>query len=291
MKKYEFVPNDRIRFRVGDKDIILNRIRAVRDIPKHDISAGQLGGYIECEDNLSHAGSCWVGGNAQVFGDAKVFEYALVTDRAKVASNAKVYGHARVDGSASVIAGSVVEGNAHVGGRALVRRLLDRLDERFRVGARLEAEVDEGLGPIRDGVLADAARDPADVDRDAARVSPRAAQERIRLHRRQLEEARIRADRAVRQRLEAARAASEQTMRFVKLLSYEGVLERGFALVRDTEGTPLKRAREVRPGQALRLQFADGSANAIASGKPAGTASERKPSKAPQEPGKQGSLF
>lgn len=169
-----------------------------------------------------------------------------------------------------------------------LRISITTLDRRLAEARRQLIQCGERLPLVYRGLLRNRR---ARLDRDAARVSPRAAQERIRLHRRRLEEARIRADRAVRQRLEAARAASEQTMRFVKLLSYEGVLERGFALVRDTEGTPLKRAREVRPGQALRLQFADGSANAIASGKPAGTASERKPSKAPQEPGKQGSLF
>jgi exodeoxyribonuclease VII large subunit len=79
-------------------------------------------------------------------------------------------------------------------------------------------------------------------------------------------------------------------MRLVTSLSYEGVLERGFALVRDAEDRPLKRASEVKTGEALRLQFADGSTGAIATGKPSG-GTTRKTAPAQKEPGKQGSLF
>jgi exodeoxyribonuclease VII large subunit len=40
--------------------------------------------------------------------------------------------------------------------------------------------------------------------------------------------------------------------------SYEAVLARGFALVRDGAGRPVARAAEVRPGGRLRVRFADG---------------------------------
>ena len=50
--------------------ITLRRIRALRDIPSRRVKAGDLGGWIEKEDNLSHSGDAWVGGNAQVSGDA-----------------------------------------------------------------------------------------------------------------------------------------------------------------------------------------------------------------------------
>ena len=41
-------------------------------------------------------------------------------------------------------------------------------------------------------------------------------------------------------------------------LSYKGVLERGFALVRDAAGSPLHRAAGVSPGQPISIEFADG---------------------------------
>lgn len=45
-------------------------------------------------------------------------------------------------------------------------------------------------------------------------------------------------------------------------LNYKSVLDRGFALVRDADGRPLRSAAAVQEGQALVLEFADGTADA-----------------------------
>lgn len=45
--------------------------------------------------------------------------------------------------------------------------------------------------------------------------------------------------------------------------SFERVLERGFALVRDESGAPVKSAGETREGQAVTLRFRDGEAPAV----------------------------
>jgi exodeoxyribonuclease VII large subunit len=50
----------------------------------------------------------------------------------------------------------------------------------------------------------------------------------------------------------------------LEAVSYRGVLARGFALVRDEAGMPLRRAAEIREGQALRIEFADGELSAAA---------------------------
>ncbi|MBV8915978.1 MAG: exodeoxyribonuclease VII large subunit [Acetobacteraceae bacterium] len=65
-------------------------------------------------------------------------------------------------------------------------------------------------------------------------------------------------------RLEAARARLES-------VSYEKVLERGFALVSDGTGHKITRATGVRPGARLQIRFADGTigASADAKGNPA----------------------
>lgn len=65
----------------------LYRIRALKDFELLDgtiIHAGDLGGWVEKEDNLSQEGSAWVYGNARVYGNALVY------------GNAWVYGNARV---------------------------------------------------------------------------------------------------------------------------------------------------------------------------------------------------
>ncbi|MES2750813.1 MAG: exodeoxyribonuclease VII large subunit [Pseudomonadota bacterium] len=49
-------------------------------------------------------------------------------------------------------------------------------------------------------------------------------------------------------------------------LSYKGVLERGFALVRDEHGSPLHAATEINSGQRLNIEFSDGRIAATADG-------------------------
>ena len=68
----------------------LHRIRAVVDILKYGIKAGDLGGYIEKESNLSHEGNCWVYGTARVCGNAVVYGNAEVRGNAEVCGNARV---------------------------------------------------------------------------------------------------------------------------------------------------------------------------------------------------------
>lgn len=70
-KKYEFT-GETIEVDGG----VLHRIRALRDLG--DVEAGDLGGFVENEDNLSHNGSAKVYGNAKVFGNARVSEDAQV---------------------------------------------------------------------------------------------------------------------------------------------------------------------------------------------------------------------
>ena len=54
----------------------LFRIRVLRVIPKFGVRAGDLGGYIKHEGNLSQAGDCWIGDNARVFSDAQIYDNA-----------------------------------------------------------------------------------------------------------------------------------------------------------------------------------------------------------------------
>ncbi|HEX8662822.1 MAG TPA: exodeoxyribonuclease VII large subunit [Beijerinckiaceae bacterium] len=72
--------------------------------------------------------------------------------------------------------------------------------------------------------------------------------------------------------------------------SYKSVLERGFALVRDAEGKPVRRAAGVRPGDALAIEFADGIARATAEGGAEGGGGKPARRKASAPP-RQGTLF
>ena len=54
----------------------LYQIRALKDFVA--VKAGDLGGWIEKESNLSQEGNCWVYGDAEVYGNAWISDYAKV---------------------------------------------------------------------------------------------------------------------------------------------------------------------------------------------------------------------
>jgi carbonic anhydrase/acetyltransferase-like protein (isoleucine patch superfamily) len=96
----------------------LRRIQALEDFG--EIKAGDLGGWIESEENLSHNGNCWVWDSAWVYGNVRVSDNAQVSDNARVRGDARVYGNALVCGKAQVYGAARVYGNALVCGKAQV---------------------------------------------------------------------------------------------------------------------------------------------------------------------------
>jgi len=166
-----------------------------------------------------------------------------------------------------------------------VRLSISSLDRRIAQARRDAAQCGERLPAVYYSLVR---HRRARFDRDAARVSPRVTHQRIAILGERLKAAVARKDRAISLKLERAGTAYEQTARLAESLSYKSVLERGFALVRNADDTPLKRASDVKPGEGLRLQFADDSVRAIATGK---SSSANKKSAPAREPGKQGSLF
>jgi exodeoxyribonuclease VII large subunit len=103
-----------------------------------------------------------------------------------------------------------------------------------------------------------------------------------------------RAGRAVRNFVAARQARAECGAQLLAAFSYRGVLARGFALVRDDTGHPLRAAAVVTGGMAIEIEFADGRVGAHADGgasvsKPAGEAAKPR---APRKTGPgQGDLF
>jgi len=71
----------------------------------------------------------------------------------------------------------------------------------------------------------------------------------------------------------------KQTTRILNSLSYQRVLDRGFALVANAEGHPVLNAADVSPGMELDIRFRDGNVVATASGD--AKAETAKPKRAP----------
>ena len=106
MKKFEFTGETKTLF----DGTVLHRIEALVRI-EFDCMAveiGELGGWIEKENNLSHDGNAWVFRNAEVYGNARVYGNVWVSGNARVYDDASVYGNAWVYGNARVC------GNAEV---------------------------------------------------------------------------------------------------------------------------------------------------------------------------------
>lgn len=113
MKKFELTAD-----RIEEKGVTLHRIKALIDFG--DVKAGELGGYVEKEENLSQYGNAWVYRHAKVFGNAYIYGNACVCGNALVYGNAwlsgkaLVYGNAQVFGEARVYKNAQVLGNARI---------------------------------------------------------------------------------------------------------------------------------------------------------------------------------
>ena len=126
-KKYELLESDTIEIENPyGPDIFMYRIRALRDFA--NVKAGDLGGYIQFEQNLSHDGNCWVYDKAQVYGEARVYDNATVCENATICGEAHVTGNAKVHHSATVCSNANVCGNAIIEGNA-------RIDKHAHIGS------------------------------------------------------------------------------------------------------------------------------------------------------------
>lgn len=90
MKKFELTTE----FITNSSGTRLFKIRAL--VSFGDVVAGDFGGYIESEDNISHSGNAWVYGNTQVYSDA------IVSGNAQVRGNTQLYGDTWISSDAWV---------------------------------------------------------------------------------------------------------------------------------------------------------------------------------------------
>lgn len=107
-KKYEILKDQAIAMNGST----IYRIKALRNFG--DVKAGDIGGFIEKEENLSHEGSCWIYDDAMVYHNAKVKDNATVRDHAQILHNAIVEGRARVFNNGTVFGNARIKDNASV---------------------------------------------------------------------------------------------------------------------------------------------------------------------------------
>jgi exodeoxyribonuclease VII large subunit len=99
------------------------------------------------------------------------------------------------------------------------------------------------------------------------------------------------ARRALTQQMETQSQRLSRAGKLLDAYSYQGVLERGYALVQDEAGKVVKSQKAVKSGQAVTLTFADGEAGAVIAGGPKTSAAVKEKSKAKKDGTPQGDLF
>ena len=171
--------------------------------------------------------------------------------------------------------------------RLLETRLLRARDRLDALGRRTLSALVRGSGPKR-----------ARLERIVGRLSPKPLLGRLVHCAERVEVLQGRLRRATRASLDAKRNQLDGCAKLLQSLSYQGALQRGFALLRDSAGRSLRSASDVTLGQRLDIELADGHIGARAEQLPRRDASPlprsgKKPKARAKSPGggAQGSLF
>lgn len=102
----------------------LHRIRALVDV-NDKVKAGDLGGFVQSEENLSQKDSCWIFDDAVccedalVRKDARMFDGSMARGSALVAGDARMFERACADGNCCIRSGEIKD-NARVAGNAVI---------------------------------------------------------------------------------------------------------------------------------------------------------------------------
>jgi carbonic anhydrase/acetyltransferase-like protein (isoleucine patch superfamily) len=125
-RKYELSNDSKLVYVNLNGNVTLHRIRALRsfdvEIKSCDskgtlvfpVKKGELGGWVQSEENLSQEGMCWIAR------DAMAFEHSSVTESAYMTDSAAIRGHAIISGNAVMSNNSSVSGHAHLSGHAVM---------------------------------------------------------------------------------------------------------------------------------------------------------------------------
>lgn len=98
--------------------VTLHRIKALKDFG--DVVAGELGGWVEAERNLSQEGNCWINMEAKAYGYTEIHDNAVLTCGAIACENS-IIGNDTLVTDESVIRGFThLYGNVEVSGKSVI---------------------------------------------------------------------------------------------------------------------------------------------------------------------------
>lgn len=154
-----------------DKKIDMGRIVALKDfitIDNRIVRAGDYGGLVQSEENLSQEGSCWIFSEAVVTDGARIFDDAIITghssvlgtavveDQAIITGFSRICDRARIFGKAQIQDEAVVRGFAQVGGNAIIDSSMRIMSGTILTVPNLEESIriQTGLIPCNGEVIA-----------------------------------------------------------------------------------------------------------------------------------------
>ena len=132
--------------------VTLFRIRALKSFS--DVKKGDLGGWVETENNLAQEGNAWVYDEARVSGWAIVCSWACVKDRSHVFGSAHVCGWVNLSGDAQVSDGLLISAPSD---SSNYDTLLEDIERKFvqevdRIFAELSRDLDRAAQPLRNAI-------------------------------------------------------------------------------------------------------------------------------------------
>lgn len=119
--KYELTNTSKVIHFIEDGSIkyrVLRRIKALKSFS--DVIAGELGGFVETEENLSQEGNCWVYDDAYVADKAAVRDNTRIKDNGSVEGKAIAMGNCIVRDNCTVTNSAILKGNATLAGNTVV---------------------------------------------------------------------------------------------------------------------------------------------------------------------------
>ena len=121
--KYRLVGKTKMFDDKNYRKVSMRQIEALRDIPRHGVKAGDLGGYVNTRDVLSQEGDCWISAGSVVIKhkdrEVSIKDDALVEGNLWL-DNSKIGENALVSGEEIQLAYSVVYGDAQIHGCAMI---------------------------------------------------------------------------------------------------------------------------------------------------------------------------
>lgn len=169
MKKYELTgekfTESYYDSRGDRKTAVVYRIRALVDIPEHKVHAGDIGGWVEKEENLSHEGKCWLG-NGIICGESYVSGDVLIGDINIEETYSGIRGSSKIDATGIMLHVSV-ENSTLKGNLNIYSCMLDdstvsgnvSLDESDFLRCKIEGNVEvSGAVNLNDSKLSDCSK-------------------------------------------------------------------------------------------------------------------------------------